>query len=162
MSLLLVLPMLVPLATAVAGILLLRDLEILHLRQYTLAGLLGYDWSMVGAKVRYILRRDVSHGRLSLSMAGASEMLPVAAGALAPWAAAGSAAAFLLGLPAGLPLSAAMLAVLFFSQLPFWAACVREGGARGFAACLVSVPDLALMLPAAATAVVGSLLGRRY
>lgn len=145
-----------------AGILLLRDLEILHLRQYTLAGLLGYDWRMVGAKVRYIMRRDVSHGRLSLSMAGATEMLPVAAGALAPWAAAGFGAAYALGMPAGLPLAAAMLAVLAFSQLPFWVACIREGGVRGLAACLVSIPDLALMLPAAAAAVVGSLTGRRY
>ncbi len=148
--------------TAASGrILLLKDLEVYHLREYDFPGLMKYDWRMIRAKAMYMARRDRGHGRLSLSMAGAEEMSSVAVGALSVWlTAAGAAASF--AHPAGTALLAAGAASLVLSQARFWAASVATGGLRGLRACLVGIPDLALVVPAAASALASVLVGRRY
>ncbi len=143
-------------------ILLLRDLEILHLREYDLPGLLRYDWNMVKAKTRYILRRDRSHGRLSLSMAGPGEMLPVMVGAVAAWLLPAGIAGLAASAPAAPWVASAALAGLAASQGAFWASAVRSGGARGALACLMSLPDLMVIIPAGAAGALGALAGRRY
>lgn len=142
-------------------ILMDRRIEVFHLREYTLRTLLGYDWKMMVAKTRYILRRDRSHGCITFSLGGTLEMSAVALGSLAVWMVPAGLAASLLA-PAGLLVAAAGAVLLAGTQAPFWAACVREGGRRGVAAAAVSIPDLLLILPAAAAGAAGSLLGRRY
>jgi glycosyltransferase involved in cell wall biosynthesis len=142
-------------------ILMDRRIEVFHLREYTLRTLLRYDWRMMVAKTRYILRRDRRHGRITFSLGGVPEMSSVAAGSLAVWLVPAGLAASLIA-PAGLFVAAAGAALLAATQAPFWAACIREGGGRGAAAAAVSIPDLLLILPAAAAGVLGSLLGRRY
>jgi glycosyltransferase involved in cell wall biosynthesis len=143
-------------------ILLLPGLEILHLREYTLRGLLGYDWAMAKAKARYMTRRGPGHGKLSLSMAGVSEMLPVAVSAAAVWPALAGILGFAAGWRAGLPLAAVSLGAVLACQSLFWAACVRAGGSRGLRACLVGLADLLVMGPAALAGFAGPVFGRRY
>lgn len=148
--------------TAAGGrILLMKGLEVYHLREYDFPGLMKYDWRMIRAKAMYVARRDRAHGRLSLSMAGVPEMASVAVGAASVWLAVAGAAASLAH-PAGPALLAAGSAALLISQVRFWAASVAKGGLRGLRACLVGIPDLALVVPAVASAMAAILAGRRY
>ncbi|NLP04431.1 glycosyltransferase [Candidatus Fermentibacteria bacterium] len=148
--------------TAAGGrILLLKGLEVFHLREYDFPGLMKYDWRMIRAKTMYMARRDRGHGSLSLSMAGAAEMVSVAVGAGSVWlAVAGAALSF--AHPAGPAVLAAGAAAFVMSQARFWVSSVAAGGLRGLRACFVGIPDLALVVPAAASAMAAVLAGRRY
>jgi len=143
-------------------ILLARDISVLHLRDYTLSDLLTYDWKMMRAKALYLLRRDSSHGEPSISMASPGEMMPTLSGAFGVWMSASGLAALAFGWFWGVYAAAAGLSVLFAGHMRFWIASIRHGGIRGFLACFITVPDLMLILPAAAAAILMNLSGRKY
>ena len=143
-----------------ARIRLVPEVEVLHLRTYRLAELLRYDWRMVGAKTRYLLRNLRDNSRASLSMARPGELTAVSIGSGSIWALPVLA---LLHRPLTSIPALAAAAVLLGSQAAFWWSMVRSGGTRGLGACLVSLLDLTLMMPAALTAAFSYLLlGRRY
>ncbi len=141
---------------------LLKHLEITHLRRYDLASLLSYDWKMVRAKTRFLLRRGLGGRGLSLSMAGPGEMLPFGLAAAGQWLVPAGLAAALLGFAPGVAFAAGGAAVVVLTQGFFWWACMRQGGLRGLAACFVGLADLLVPAPAALAGLAESVLGRRY
>jgi glycosyltransferase involved in cell wall biosynthesis len=137
-------------------------IEVLHLREYTFRELMIYDWRMIRAKARYMIRRDRTLGRPSVSMASPGEMLSVITGAFSIWGLLAGLAAGLSGWSPGWVLSGLSLAALVAGQAGFWAASVRQGGVRGLAAAALVFPDLLLIVPAFLSASVGVLAGKRY
>jgi GT2 family glycosyltransferase len=143
-------------------ILIAREIEVFHLRRYTLPELLRYEWRMMRAKALYLLRRNRSHGSPSISVASPGEMLPVTAGAAAVWGIPAGAAAMLLGAGWGVWVLLAGLAVVAAGHAGFWTACVRRGGVLGAKALLITFPDLLLVAPAVLYSLIASASGRRY
>ncbi|MBN1434298.1 glycosyltransferase [Candidatus Fermentibacterales bacterium] len=139
-------------------------IEVYHLRVYDIPGLLLYDWRMVRAKTKYILRRRCRLHGASLSMARPRELLPVAIGAVSVWGIPAGAALLPMTGAIGAATSLSSLGLLLLSQAGFWTSMTRAGGLRrGLGACLVGVPDLLLMLPSALCALLSfHLLGRKY
>jgi GT2 family glycosyltransferase len=138
------------------------EIQVHHLRRYTLREFFRYEWNMMRAKALYILRRDRDRGAPSISVAGFSEMLPVTIGAVFSWAAAalwGMAAA---GVSWAAPAGAAALAAALAGQIPFWLRMVGSGGLRGVRAGFLILPDLLLILPACVSAAVSAMAGKRY
>lgn len=138
------------------------EIQVFHLRRYTLGEFFRYEWNMMRAKALYILRRDRDRGAPSISVAGFSEMLPVTAGAVFSWAAAALWIMAAVGVPRAAPAGVAALAAALVGQTPFLFRMIREGGVRGFRAGLLILPDLMLILPACASAAVSAVAGRRY
>jgi glycosyltransferase involved in cell wall biosynthesis len=149
--------------TASGGrIALAPEIEVLHLREYTFLELMRYDWKMIRAKALYMLRRDRTLGRPSVSMASPGEMLPVITGAFSVWGMLAGLAAGLAGWAPGWVLSALSLAVVVAGHAGFWTASVRQGGSRGLAAGVLVFPDLLLIVPAFLSASLSALAGKRY
>jgi len=149
--------------TAAGGrILLLRDLEIMHLREYDLPGLIRYEWAMAASKTRYALRRGRDHGRMSISMAGVAEMIPFAAAAVLVWLVPAGLVLLAAGWHPGVFVALSGAVGVAGSQGLFWISCVGKAGLRGLRACLVGVADLFVIVPAALSGLAGSLAGRRY
>jgi GT2 family glycosyltransferase len=137
--------------TAAGGrIRLVPEIEVFHLRTYTLSGLLRYDWKMIIAKSMYLLRsgRGSRGEGPSLSMARPGELWAVSLGALLVWPAL--AALLLLPLsPRAVALPALLsICALILTHAGFWLGMIRAGGLRGLLACLITIPDLLLMVPA--------------
>ncbi len=143
-------------------ILLKTDIEVLHLRCYTISQLMSYEWKMMRSKVLYLLRRDTGHGRPSVSMARPSEMLPVMTGAAGMWLAAAGLAVLAAGLRWGIWMTAAGAVTVIAGQAGFWFSSIRTGGWRGFRAIWITLPDLALVLPAALSGLISRIRGRKY
>ena len=149
------------LAGAGGVILMAPEIEVYHLRRYRAGNLLGYEWSMVKAKVHHMLRRNTGHGPPSLSLAGPASMLAVASASLGTWPLAASLV--LLALGAGWAVwPAAFSALMVLALLPFWASMIRAGGWRGLRACALSLAVHLVHLPAAAVAAAEHLTGRKY
>ncbi len=138
------------------------EIEVLHLREYTLRSLLSYEWRMMKAKALYILRRSKDRGAPSISVASFGEMLPVLSGAVLPWAALAGFASSAAGAGWGLPVGLSALLAAFLVQAPFLCRMVRAGGSRGLRAGLLVLPDLMLIAPASVSALGTALAGRRY
>ena len=153
------------LTSAGGRIRLVPDIEVYHLRTYTLSSLLSYDWKMVIAKAMYLLRSgrgSKGEGR-SLSMARPGELWTVSLGALLVWPA-------LVGLLLT-PLSTRAFALpallsccaLILTHARFWLGMIGSAGWRGLVASLVTIPDLLLMVPAVLVSLFSFLvLGKRY
>ncbi len=138
------------------------EIEVFHLREYTLREFFRYEWVMMTAKALYIMRRDPSRGAPSISVAGFREMFAVLAGAVFSWV-------FIIGLvlaaggvSAGLSVALSGLAVTLAVQAPFIYHAVKDGGSRGVLACLLVIPDLLMVTPACLKALFMYLVGRRY
>jgi glycosyltransferase involved in cell wall biosynthesis len=139
-----------------------REIEVLHLREYTFRRLMSYEWNMMRSKVLYVLRKDSDHGSPSVSMARPLEMLPVLLGATAIWP-------LILGIPLtvasmgpGIGAAAIGLLVIAAGHGRFWEEAIREGGWRGFRAAWITFPDLALIVPAAVSGILSYITGRKY
>jgi len=150
------------LCAAGGTVLLAPEIEVLHLREYCFVELLRYDWRMMKAKALYILRRNQALGSPSISMASSVEMLPIIVGAAAVWCIPTGLALLIVGNPAGIWIAVGGFAVVAAGQVSFWVASIRSGGLRGLLACLITIPDLLLIVPAVIMAVIGRLAGRKY
>jgi glycosyltransferase involved in cell wall biosynthesis len=150
------------LAAAGGRIALAPGIEVLHLREYTFLELMVYDWKMIRAKSLYMMRRDRTLGRPSVSMASPGEMMSVITGAFSIWGLLAGLAAGLSGWAPGWVLAALSLAILTAGHAGFWAASAKQGGARGVAAAALVFPDLLLIVPALLSASVSALAGKRY
>lgn len=138
------------------------EIQVFHLREYTTCELFRYEWNMMRAKALYILRRDRSRGAPSISVAGFREMLPVLTGSVFSWV---FVAGLLLMPFMRTPGFYTALSGLMFTgagQVSFKYHAWRDGGFRGVRACLFILPDLLLILPAAASALFAFVRGRRY
>ena len=138
------------------------EIEVFHLREYTTCELFRYEWNMMKAKALYILRRDRSRGTPSISVAGFREMIPVLSGALFSWVFIIGLLLWAAGLSWGIFIAATGLFVTAAGQSLFKFHAVHDGGFRGARACLFILPDLLLIAPATAAAVLAYLAGRRY
>ncbi len=143
-------------------ILMAREIEVFHLREYTFPELMGYEWNMMKSKVLYFLRRDSGHAVPSVSMATPLEMLPVLCGAVSVWFILAGLVVYATGCMWGIWLGAAGFLILTAGHAGFWLASVREGGMRGFIASLMTIPDLFLILPAVLSGVIMYMTGRKY
>jgi hypothetical protein len=137
-------------------------IEVLHLRRYTFARLMSYEWRMMRSKVLYVLRRRSDHGSPSVSMASPMEMLPVLVGAAAVWLLIAGLVLTAAGFGPGLTAAAAGALLIAAGHSGFWAGAVRTGGWRGFRAIWITFPDLALILPAACSGLVTRISGKKY
>lgn len=138
------------------------EIEVFHLREYTVREFFRYEWVMMRAKALYIMRRDPSRGAPSISVAGFREMFAVLAGAVFSWVFIVGLILAALGVSAGFPVALAGLAVTLAVQAPFMYHAVKDGDSRGALACLLVIPDLLLVLPACLNALFLYLAGRRY
>lgn len=138
------------------------EIQVFHLREYTLREFLGYEWNMMRAKALYILRRGRGRGAPSISVAGFSEMAPVLLGALFTWALPGGLVLAAAGCSPGLPLLLAGLLLGLGPQFPMLFRMVAAGGVRGFRAAFLALPDLLLILPASLVAALQAMAGKRY
>jgi glycosyltransferase involved in cell wall biosynthesis len=141
---------------------LAKDMEVFHLRAYNLKDLLNYEWKMMKSKAMYMLRRDSDHGTPSVSMASPFEMLPVLLGAIAVWPLLFGLLITLFGASPGIPALAAGGLIIAAGHAAFWKEAVIVGGWRGLKACWITIPDLALILPASAAGLISSLSGKKY
>ncbi len=137
-------------------------IQVYHLRRYTLGEFFRYEWNMMRAKALYILRRGGGRGAPSVSMAGFSEMLPVTVGAVLSWVAVLLWGAAVAGVPRAAVFGTVAMAIALAGQFPLWFRMVCAGGLRGVRAGFLILPDLMLILPACASAVVSAMAGRRY
>jgi len=149
------------LAGAGHRILLAPEILVFHLREYTFPDLMRYDWRMMVSKTLYFLRRDSSHGSASVSMASPAEMKSLLLGAPGIWLIPAGLAAAAEWSP-GLWIAAAGSLLVAAGHAAFWFSAVRRGGLRGLRASLLTLPDLALVLPALAAGCIRFLGGRRY
>jgi len=138
------------------------EIQIFHLREYEACELFRYEWNMMRAKAQYILRRGRSRGAPSISVAGFSEMIPVISGALFSLITIIGAILAASGFKPGLLAAASGLLLTLAVQSSFIFHAVKDGGWRGFRACLFIFPDLLLICPAMAIAVISHIAGRRY
>ncbi len=143
-------------------ILIAPEIEVYHLREYTVPELFRYEWVMMRAKALYIMRRDRSRGAPSISVAGFREMFPVLAGAVFAWVFMGGLILAASGVSAGPAMALAGLAAALSVQLPFMYHAVKDGGFRGALACLLIIPDLLMVIPASLHALLLYITGRRY
>ncbi|MEN8209137.1 MAG: glycosyltransferase, partial [Candidatus Fermentibacteria bacterium] len=143
-------------------ILMAREIEVYHLREYTFPELMGYEWNMMKSKVLYLLRRRSNHAVPSVSMATPLEMLPVLSGAVSIWLVPAGLIAFAAGWLWGIWLAVAGFSILTAGQAGFWFASVREGRFRGLIASIMTLPDLMLIIPAVLRGVFMYLTGRKY
>ncbi|MCK5785080.1 MAG: glycosyltransferase [Candidatus Sabulitectum sp.] len=143
-------------------IIIAPEIEVFHLREYTTNELFRYEWNMMKAKALYILRRDGSRGAPSISVAGFREMIPVLSGALFSWVFIIGVLLWATGVSQGVFIAAAGLLVTGAGQASFKYHAAHDGGFRGVRACLFILPDLLLIAPATAAAVMAYLAGRRY
>jgi len=143
-------------------ILIVPGIRVYHLRDYSMGEFFRYEWNMMRAKALYILRRNPERGAPSISVAGFSEMFPVLGGAVFSWFAVASGILWAAGVNhAGLWFFPG-LALGVGLQLPLCFHMIREGGLRGFRACLLVMPDLLLIAPASLSAVFSAIRGKRY
>lgn len=143
-------------------ILIAPSIRVYHLREYSMREFFRYEWNMMRAKALYILRRNPERGAPSISVAGFSEMFPVLGGALFSWFAVVCGILWAAGVSRAMNWFFIGLAVSAGLQLPLCFYMTREGGFRGFRACLLVMPDLLLIVPASLSAVFSSIRGRRY
>ncbi len=130
-------------------ILLVPELQVFHLKQYSFTEFLRYEWMIMSAKVRLLVRDTKDQQKIrSVSMAKPMEMLVVLLSGIFVWSIPIGLVLYFLGKPFGLV--AAGAGVLFVSAGHgfFWAAMLRDGGLRGLRATAVTFPDMMLLLPA--------------
>jgi len=143
-------------------IILVPELLVHHLREYSFRELMGYEWKMMRAKMGLISRRGSGKaGSLTVSMARPSEMKAVLASSLFIWLLPTGLLLLLLGMEAGAWIALASAAAVLSLQLAFWLSMIAEGGWKGVKAVLISIPDLLMLVPVGMLALFGRWRGAR-
>ena len=130
-------------------ILLVPELEIYHLKQYSFREFIQYEWMIMTAKARLLMNKD-GGGRKghSVSMAKPAEMIHVLISGVLVWLIPAGLLCWILGNSVGLAAAAAGFLFVASSHCSFWASMVKDGGVRGLKASALTFPDLMLMIPA--------------
>lgn len=130
-------------------ILLVPEIQIYHLKQYSFTEFLRYEWMMMRTKTCLLLRNMKDQSRVpSVSMAKPMEMLGVLLSGILIWFIPAGFLLYSLGEPLGLVAAGAGILSVVVSHGFFWAAMLKDGGLRGLKAAAVTFPDLMLLLPA--------------
>lgn len=140
---------------------LVPELEVFHLREYSFSDLIKYDWKMIAAKTRYLLRRGKGLGKPSLSMARPSELWAVTLGSFSVWVMfTGLILAPFYLIPCFILTITGFLGVAA-GHVNFWIRSVKTGRKRGLIASLITFPDLMLVAPSAAFTIISFIFGGR-
>ena len=143
-------------------ILLVPDLRVHHLREYSFLELMGYEWRMMTAKMALLAGKAPGKpGSLTVSMARPSEMVPLLASSFLLWLVPAGLFLLLLGSDIGIWMAAVPAVLASFLQMPFWFSMISEGGWRGARAALITIPDLMMLMPAVVSSTLRALLARR-
>lgn len=143
-------------------ILLIPELQVYHLRQYSFTEFLRYEWMIMRAKVLLMIRNRKNQQKIqTVSMAQPKEMLVVLLSGILIWSIPIGLVLYILGKPFGLVAAGVGLLFVSVSHGFFWASMLRDGGVRGFRATAVTFPDLMLLLPAILSSFCQVLLKRK-
>jgi hypothetical protein len=130
-------------------ILLVPELRIYHLKQYSFTEFLRYEWMIMTAKALLLIRNKRSDRKISsISMAKPMEMSVILLSGILIWLIPAGLLLWGLGNPSGLAVAGAGFLFVSLSHGFFWAAMVKDGHIRGLKAALVTFPDLMLLVPA--------------
>ncbi len=143
-------------------ILLVPEIQVYHLKQYSFVEFLRYEWMIMRAKVLLMIRNRKNQQKIqTVSMAQPKEMLVVLLSGILIWSIPIGLVLYILGKPFGLVAAGAGLLFVSVSHGFFWASMLRDGGVRGFRAAAVTFPDLMLLLPAILSSFCQALLKRK-